>query len=121
MDPAHLLAEARALVDRPRDELEGLWPRAAALLARQALEQALERLWAVRAPSLRSASARARLTCLPAYLGDPRLAGDVAYTRSALSEACHHRSYALGPTEGELHARLDVVERVIERLATVSR
>jgi hypothetical protein len=115
--PEQLLAAARELVRRPDAALVGLWPRAAALAARRALEDALDQLWAVRAPGLERASARAQLACLPQYLRPPGLAGEVAYTWTALSAACHHHAYDLGPTATELEARFDVVERFLARVA----
>jgi hypothetical protein len=83
--PSALLAEARNLVERPTSGTVGLWPRAAAFLARRALEEALDRLWSSRAPGLERASARAQLACLPEYLGDPALGWEIVFTWSALS------------------------------------
>jgi hypothetical protein len=108
-----LLAAGRGLVEAPRAETAGLWPRAAALLGRQALEATLEDHWATRAPGLERASMRAQLACLPDYLADRRLAADVAFTWAALSEACHHHAYELGPTAPELAGWLDSVERLV--------
>lgn len=117
MRPSTLLAEARALVDRPAAPgLVGTWPRAAALCARRALEDALDQLWRVRAPGLERATARAQLISLATYLHDAELAGDVAFTYAVLSNACHHRDYELTPTAAELHARMAVVERLIARV-----
>jgi hypothetical protein len=42
------------------------------------------------------------------YLGNPELAGRVAYTWSALSYACHHHSSELPPTAAELGAWMEV-------------
>jgi hypothetical protein len=114
--PSALLAAARDLVQRPRSGTVGLWPRAAAFLARRALEEALDRLWLIRAPGLERASARAQLACLPDYLGDPALAWEVVFTWSALSSACHHHAYELAPTAAELQRRIDAVSRLVERL-----
>ena len=111
-----LLAEARALVDQADRVGAGLWPRAAALLARQALETGMDELWRRRAPEVAQLSARAQLTCLPEYLRDERLAGEVAFTWSQLSAACHHRGYDVGLTLGELRARFDVLDRLLARL-----
>lgn len=117
MRPAQLVAEARKLVDRPAPaDLVGLWPRAAALCARRALEEALDQLWRARAPGLEHASARAQLISLAVHVHDAELAGDVAYAYAALSDACHHHDYELTPTAPELHARLAVVERLIARV-----
>ncbi len=113
MTPERLLAEARALVDRGP---VGLWPRAAALCARRALEETLDQLWRARAPGLEHASVRAQLISLEAHVHDADLAGDVAFTYAALSDACHHHDYELTPTATELRARFAVVERLIERV-----
>jgi len=45
MTPTDLLAAARRLLDRPDAKTAAIWPRAAALLARQALEQGLDQFW----------------------------------------------------------------------------
>jgi nucleoside-diphosphate-sugar epimerase len=45
VDPSLVLADARRLLERSDPATAGLWPRATALLARQALELALHRLW----------------------------------------------------------------------------
>ena len=113
MSPAELLAEAKLLVDRGP---VGLWPRAAALCARRALEESLDQLWRARAPGLEDASVRAQLISLAAHVHDPELAGDVAFTYAALSDACHHHDYELTPTATELHARFETVARLIARV-----
>jgi hypothetical protein len=117
--PLSLVTAARDLVDRPTAGTVGLWPRAAALLARQALEQAMDDLWSRRAPGLERASARAQLACLPEYLGDARLAWETSFTWSALSNDCHQHAYELAPTASELERRLDSVSRLIGRLEGV--
>lgn len=110
-----LLAMARALLSRADARTAGLWPRASALLARQALESALDRYWAERAPGLAECSTHAQLVCLARYLDEAELAGRVRVTWHALSDACHHRAYELAPTAGELKALLDVVQVFVER------
>ena len=114
--PAVLIDQARALVHQPDAEVVGVWPRAAALLGRRALEEALDGLWAKKSPGLADVSARAQLTCLPAFLNDASLASDVAYTWTVLSDACHHHAYEVGPTAAELEHRLDVVRELVDRL-----
>lgn len=113
MRPAALLAEARALIDRGP---VGVWPRAAALCARRALEEALDELWRARAPGLEAATTRAQLISLRVYLNDAELAGDTAFTYAVLSGACHHHDYELTPTAAELHARFAVLDRLIARI-----
>lgn len=119
-DPASMLAAARRLVEHPAGGTSGLWPRAAALLARRALEDGLDEMWTRRAPGLERASARAQLACLPDYLPDRELAAEAAYAWSSLSRACHHHEYELGPTAGELQAHFGAVERVLDQLSVDS-
>ncbi len=120
MRPQQLVAQGRALVADFTPGTAGLWPRAAALLARQAIETAMDELWARRAPGVAQLSARAQLMCLPEYLRDPGLAGEVAFTWAALSEACHVRAYETGPTAEELEARFAVVDRLVQRLVAAA-
>jgi hypothetical protein len=103
MTPEELLAAARRLVERPDAVTAGVWPRAAALLARQALEAAMATLWAARpqATELSECSMRSQLLCLTAYL-DQDTATRAAYLSAALSRACHYHSYELAPTATEL-------------------
>lgn len=112
-----MLVEARRLIDRGSPALRGVWPRAAALLARQALEEAVAAYWRSRTPAMVGVSARVQHICLAAQLGDRDAASEVAYVWSALSDACHHRSYELGPTEEELRYLCDRVEALSARLA----
>jgi hypothetical protein len=101
--PEELLAAARRLVERPDAATAGVWPRAAALLARQALELALAGLWAARpaAAGLDRSSMRSQLLCLTAYL-DGDTATRAAYLYAALSRSCHYQLYELAPTATEL-------------------
>jgi hypothetical protein len=98
-----LLAEARRLIAHPNAATAGVWPRTAALLARQALELALKGLWGVRPETagLADASMRSQLLCLTAYLGEG-VAARAAYLFAALSRACHYHCYELAPTAAEL-------------------
>src|SRR6185503_7792901 len=101
--PTELLAMARQLLERASPETAGLWPRAAALLGRQALEQAIDDFWHARKMPLESCPTRQQLICLREYLGDPDLAGRVHHAWQALSRASHHHPYELPPTAAELH------------------
>lgn len=109
--PERLLAAARSLLERPDARTAGLWSRAAAHLARQALELLLDDFWSQRAPGTEGTSTRAQLICLPAYLGRNGLASQVAYAWNALSHACHHHAYELSPTASELRGWIEVAER----------
>jgi hypothetical protein len=114
---AELLATARSLLAELRPAPPGLWPRTAAHLARQALEQVVRRVLARRAPGLETTSMRAQLICLPEYLGDLDLGGRVGHVWAALSNACHHHAYELAPTATELRAWLGAVEALAEAVA----
>jgi hypothetical protein len=100
-------------MDRADPVTAGLWPRAAALLGRQALEGALEDLWQRKGIDLAWCPGRIQLLCLPTYLGDACLAARAAHSWSALSHACHHRTYDLAPTATELMAWLDAVAALV--------
>ena len=110
---ASLVTAARDLLERADPMTAGIWPRATALLARQALEGALEDLWRLRAPGVEHCSARAQLLCLPFYLGDEDLAERVSYTWSGLSRACHQHPYELAPTSSELLGWIATVEELV--------
>ncbi len=71
--PTDLLNAARTMVTQSRPGTAGLWPRAAALLGRQALEAALDELWSRTHPGLERASMRCQLLCLPIVLRGPRM------------------------------------------------
>jgi hypothetical protein len=108
MTPGELLTEARRLIEHPDAATAGVWPRAAALLARQALEQAMAGLWAAQpqANGLSRGTMRSQLLCLNAYVGGD-VATRAAYLSAALSRACHYHPYELAPTAAELTGWLD--------------
>jgi hypothetical protein len=118
--------DAHALVSAARDLIRGddattagLWPRAAALLARQGLERAMVRLWEVTAPGLQRTSTRCQLLCVGDMLNDRGLGGRATLTWNSLSSACHHRVYELPPTASELNLALETVwdlAEAVERL-----
>ena len=110
-----VVAAARNLMERTDSATAGLWPRATALLARQAIESALDDFWRVRAPGMEHCSMKAQLLCLPHYLGDEELAERVSYAWAGLSRACHQHPYELPPTSSELLGWLGVVEQLIVR------
>ena len=109
--PEELLRAARDLLSRSDLRSRGIWPRAAAHLCRQALEETLDAYWRTRAPGLELASMRAQLAALPMYL-NRELAGNVAFTWGALSNACHHHVYELAPTAQELSLWAETIERL---------
>jgi hypothetical protein len=117
--PAELLQTARELITRPDAASAGVWPRTAAFLARQALEDAVTAHWAAdsAAQSMRRASMWSKLACLPFYL-DQQTARQVAFAYNALSGACHYHPYELAPTAAELQSWIGDVEALVALLAS---
>lgn len=114
MDVRQLVNVARDLIQRADPATAGIWPRAGALLARQALETALDDYWRRHAPGLERCSMRAQLLCLQSYLrGDDAddLAQRTAYAWIRLSRACHQHAYELPPTAAELAAWIEIVDQ----------
>jgi len=116
--PIELIEMAEVVLHDHATAWAGSWARAVALLTRQALEGALDELWAVRNVDLTSVSARAQLLCLGAYLRDDTLAADVRYAWGALSRACHHHPYELAPTAEELDRWVATVRALVDRIST---
>lgn len=115
MTPGQMLGAAEDLLAAPGRSAVGGWPRAVALLARQALEKAIDEFWvrsAVTAP-VRACSMKTQLLCLPSY-ADPVLAREVSYTWSALSSACHTHAYELAPISAELRSWIASVRLFLE-------
>ena len=110
-----LLAYGRSMVNRQSNGTRGVWPRAAALLVRQALEVALKTYWSVKARGLEEAPMRAQLLCLEGTLPDGSVARRAHATWSALSRASHYHPYELAPTREELLAWCEDVAVVIEK------
>ena len=92
MTAAELAGAARMMI---RGDLAGIWPRAAAVLGRQGLEQGLDDLWGAVAPRVRGASHHAQLLCLDAFVPDDDLVRGVRQAWHGLSRACHHQVYEL--------------------------
>lgn len=107
-----LLAHAYAVLEDPPDALAGRWPRATAILARQALEASLSELWTKREVRIGWASERSQLLCLPQVLENRALAADATLAWNALSEACHQHPYDLSPTADELAGWLEIVDEL---------
>lgn len=112
-DPRELIEMADGLLRRADPATAGLWPRVSALLALQALEAGVERLWQLQALEFQGCSMRTQLICLRSYLADAPLAARTGHAWSALSRACHHHPYELGPTAGELQSWFSVVNELI--------
>lgn len=112
--PTQLLAAARLTAARPA-AWGACWPRATAILTRQALEETIDTLWAGPAAGMADGTWKAKLTCLPNYL-DPDLARRARHTWYALTAACHAHPYQLAPTLAELHGWIADVEAVASTL-----
>lgn len=108
-DPATLLQAAQVVIERRHRATRGVWPKAAALLGRQALETAIDQ----RFPEIPDASGRARNLCLPTLLGDRELARDLIQSWGALSHATHYHAYDLPPTASELQRWLEPIRALI--------
>lgn len=105
------LRAARVILERPQALDNPCWARSVALLARQALEEAIADFWARNASGMHRATWRSRFVALRFYVEDPERARDVHHLWATLSEATHHQGYELAPTAGELRAWLDDVSR----------
>ena len=111
--PGALVHAARDLIDGRAAGASGAWPRTAALLARQALEEAVRDLWVGPNEAARLSSTTHQLICARVVLGD-ELAAEAFHAWAALSQACHVHAYELSPVAAELRRWIDVVERVVE-------
>lgn len=114
--PAKIIVEARAILDARTQTTAAIWPRATALLARQALETALRQFWETAAPGVEQVSFRAQLICLPAYLGDEVLSERISHCWWVLTRAVHHHAYELSPTLDELSTWLDEASALVTSL-----
>jgi hypothetical protein len=115
-----LLRSADQILSEPAYASAGVWPRAAALLARQALETAMLEFWIVRAPGVEWTSNSAQLLCLPDFVRDREVAENAALVWNSLSRICHHHPYELLPTAAELRLLIDATSRLLEELARPS-
>lgn len=113
MSPRELLDAAQALLSNPIEGTAGLWPRAAAVLIRQALEDQMTIILTRAIPGAHESSARTKLICLQSELEDSELAEEIGHAWWALTIACHHRAYDLAPTSGELQRWLSTSRQLI--------
>ncbi len=113
MTPDATLAAAQRLLDRKEAKTAGIWPRAAALLARQALEQGIDEHWRRKGVALDKLSTRPQLICLSRYVANKDLAGRAALAWSSLTRACHHHPYELPPGHAELGNWLASVSEIL--------
>jgi hypothetical protein len=118
--PPELLEAARRLLTDKDPTSAGLWPRATAMLGRQALEGSLAELWRSLAPGLEEASFKTQFLCLPAFLGNKdALAGRVNHVWWSLTRVCHYNVYRLSPTVEELTDWLETIEQFGKEVRTI--
>jgi hypothetical protein len=106
--PQKVLELARAVLDGRHAVPSSQLSRMAALLARQALEQAVDVLCG---PEMRRATMRSRLLYLRVLVG-PQTADRASIAWSGLSQACHQHAYELTPTRGEVDYLMGLVSTV---------
>ncbi len=82
--------------------------RAAALLARTALEGIVDERLTHLGPGLSECSMRVRLICLRTLV-DADEGAKAAWAYGGLSSACHHHAYELAPTATEVEYLIDAV------------
>ena len=110
-EPKELLPAADELLATPLDSMAGRWPRAVALLTRQAIEGILFDLWRTVSPGVEAAPMRAQLLVLRQSIA-PAVAAETEYAWAALSQACHQHPYELVPTAEELGAWVNAADEL---------
>lgn len=99
--PTKTLKQAEDLLQYFDPATAGMWPRAVALLARQALEESIRNFWLANAPAVSGCSTRAQLLSLTEFV-EEEVAEEGRQIWNVLSRACHHHPYELAPTSAEL-------------------
>jgi hypothetical protein len=84
--------------------------RAAAILARSALEDLVTDSCAREGIDVTRTSMRVRLACLRALV--PSIAGDAALAWSGLSRACHQHAYEIAPHHAEVAHLVSKVRQI---------
>ncbi len=115
MKPSELIKVAAELLEKPVED-PGIAERAAALLARQALEEltavALNR-FGIDATTVDFTS---QLICLQGTMADSDLATETAAVWGTLSTVVHHDGLELSPTESEVKEMIGRARSVVGRL-----
>lgn len=112
MTPAERLAVAERLLERSGGALAGLWPRACAVLVRQALEGAVDRVLREKVPGSQAANWRVKFLCLGRAIGEGK-ARELGYVWGRLSEVLHRGGGGLGASEVQLRGWVEKVRRVV--------
>jgi hypothetical protein len=87
--------------------------RAAAVVARQALEESVDQRCADLIDGMRRASMRSKIILLR-QLGDPEMGRKAQVAWAGLSNACHHHAYELQPPAAEVRSLLKLVAEIAE-------
>ena len=112
-DIATTIDEARSILTAPPDYFGTGWPLAVCLLARQALEETVERYWDRVDEPMNRTSMTHQLLCIPALAVD---AQGLFSLWSRLSEWCHYRAVHAEPTSAELESLLVDIENGVASL-----
>ena len=113
MTPAERLDVAEGFLERPNSAMAGLWPRACAVLIRQALEGAVREVLRERLPGSQAASGRVQFLCLGRALGDRGKARELGYVWSRMSAVLHQGAGGMAPSEVQLRGWLDRVRWLV--------
>ncbi len=106
-----LITLAEGILDGTVPVPAGRAPRAAAVVARQCLEQSVTNRCDRLVPGLQRPTMRSQLILLTEL--DDRGIGKQALTAwDRLSQACHHHGYELQPTAGEVRYCLDLIKDI---------
>ncbi|GAA1481175.1 hypothetical protein GCM10009624_16150 [Gordonia sinesedis] len=104
MTPIALLGYAQRLLDDLGEHTSGNSSRLAALLARQALEVAIDLRCAELGAECPRSTMRSRLVILRGLGRDAAVADRCTSLWHQLSAACHQHAYQLAPTAGEVRS-----------------
>jgi hypothetical protein len=108
---ADLLGLADAILDGSITVPGASAARGAAVIARQVLEEAVERRCQELAGTMARPTGRSQLILLR-ELDDPEIAAKAQVAWDGLSRACHHHSYELQPSVGEVRVLTKLVKEV---------
>ena len=108
MSVVDVLSMAESVLDGSVQVPDGNSARAAAVLARQALEEIVDDRCAAVAPGLVRPSMRSRLIILTA-LDDADVGAGAQTAWDGLSRASHHHSYELQPAAGQVRELIGLV------------
>ena len=116
-----VLSQARDLL-KHTEGLQGVWHRAAALLTRQVLEEAIDGVWDDYYSDMKNTNRYTQLACLKQLARDNRIgvgsviSEDAHSAWMALSRACHHHEYDLVPTVPEIELWISQVGQLVESM-----